>query len=165
LRYVATIGGREFAIDLDDEHHIVVDGQVLNVDMQRIESSQLYSLLVDHVSHEVVVEEAGHVFRVILNGELFEVRVEDERMRRLARAGHQLLPPAGEVQIKAPIPGLVTHILVEPGQAVSAGQTLALLEAMKMENELRAPREGTVSRVAVEAGQRVEQGQLLITIH
>jgi len=48
---------------------------------------------------------------------------------------------------------------------VSAGQALALLEAMKMENELRAPRAGIVSRVAVQAGQRVEQGQLLITIH
>lgn len=165
MKYIATINGREFTIVVENEHHVVVNGQRLEVDMQRIEPSQLYSLLVNSVSHEMVVEESGHLFRVMLNGELFEVRVEDERMRRLSRAGHQLPSPVGEAHVKAPIPGLLTRVLVEPGQVVSAGQTLALLEAMKMENELRAPRDGVISRVAVQPGQRVEQGQLLITIH
>ncbi len=165
MRYVATIQGREFIIDVEDERHVVVNGQTLEVDMQRIEASQLYSLLVDHVSHEVAVEEAGHCFRVMLHGELFEVRVEDERTRRLTRAGHQLPPFGGEVPVRAPIPGMVTRVLVEQGQKVSAGQAMVLLEAMKMENEIRAPREGTVARVAVEPGQTVEQGHLLVTIH
>ena len=164
MRYIATIGDREFVIDLEDEHHIVIDGQRLEVDMERIGPSSLYSLLVNHVSHEVAVEEGGHLFRVMLNGELFEVRVEDERTRRLSRAGHRLPPAVGEVQVTAPIPGLITRVLVEPGQRVSAGQAVALLEAMKMENELRAPKEGTVARVAVEPGQRVEQGEILLTI-
>ncbi|HEY63511.1 MAG TPA: acetyl-CoA carboxylase biotin carboxyl carrier protein subunit [Caldilineae bacterium] len=137
----------------------------MEVDMQRIEASQIYSLLVDHVSHEVAIEETGHLFRVMLNGELFEVKVEDERIRRLASAGHRLPPPTGEVQVRAPIPGLITRVLVKRGDAVSAGQPVALLEAMKMENELRAPREGTVAHVAVQPGQAVEQGQVLVTIH
>ncbi len=164
MRYIATINGSEFVIDLEDEQHIVINGQPLEVDMQRIEPSHLYSLLVNHVSHEIIIEESGHLFHVMLNGELFEVRVEDERTRRLTRAGHQLPPPTGEVQITAPIPGLIVRVLVEPGQQVSAGQAVALLEAMKMENEIRAPKDGSVVRVAVEAGQRVEQGQTLVTI-
>jgi acetyl/propionyl-CoA carboxylase alpha subunit len=152
-------------IDLEDAQHIQIDGQSLEVDMQRIEPTQLYSLLVERLSYEIVVEDAGYDFHVMLNGDRFDVRVEDERTRRLARAGHQLPPPTGEVQVKAPIPGLVTKILVEPGQTVAAGQAILLLQAMKMENELRAPRAGVVGRVGVAAGARVDQGQLLVTIH
>ena len=47
--------------------------------------------------------------------------------------------PDGELIIKAPIPGLITRLPVEPGQALAEGDTLVILEAMKMENELRAP--------------------------
>lgn len=165
MRYIATINGREYVIDLEDGQRIWVDGRALVVDIRRIESTHLYSLLVDSLSYEVAIEEMGHTFRVMFNGDLFDVRVEDERTRRLASAGHQLPPAPGEVQVKAPIPGLVTRLLVTPGDAVVLGQPLLCLEAMKMENELRAPRAGAVGRVAVEPGQRVEQGQLLLTIH
>ncbi|MCD6290181.1 MAG: acetyl-CoA carboxylase biotin carboxyl carrier protein subunit [Anaerolineae bacterium] len=133
--------------------------------MERINTSSLYSLLVDHMSHEVAVEEAGHLFRVMLYGELFEVYVEDERTRRLRQAGHRVVPSAGDANVQAPIPGLITQVLVEPGQTISLGQPVAMLEAMKMENELRAPREGTVASVEVEPGQRVEQGQVIVVIH
>jgi biotin carboxyl carrier protein len=165
VRYIATVNGREYVIDLEDGQRIRVDGRTLVVDMRQIEPSHLYSLLVDSLSYEMAIEEMGHTFRVMLDGDLFEVRVEDERTRRLASAGHQLPPAPGEIQVKAPIPGLVTRLLATAGDAVAFGQPLLCLEAMKMENELRAPRAGTVGRVAVEPGQRVEQGQLLLTIH
>ncbi|GAB4570132.1 MAG: biotin/lipoyl-binding protein [Anaerolineae bacterium] len=165
MRYIATINGREFTIDVDDTQHVWINGRPCEVDMHAVTGSNLYSLLIDHVSHEVVVEDAGRVFRVMLNGELFEVKVDDERTRRLSRAGHQLMPNVEETQVKAPIPGLISRVLVEEGQEVAAGQPVAILEAMKMENELRAPRAGTIRRVAVQPGERVEQGRLIVTIH
>ena len=61
-------------------------------------------------------------------------------------------------------PGLVLAIPIEEGQEVVAGQTVIILESMKMQNELKAPRDGTVARISAQVGASVEQGKLLVTI-
>ena len=66
--------------------------------------------------------------------------------------------------MKAPIPGLITRVLVEPGAQVGAGQALLILEAMKMENEIRAPFDGVVSSVPVTTGQTVIRNQVLAEV-
>ena len=71
--------------------------------------------------------------------------------------------PAPELgTVFAPMPGLVLRIEVTDGQSVEAGDTLLVLEAMKMENAIKAPAAGTVVRVAVAAGQAVEKGGVLV---
>jgi biotin carboxyl carrier protein len=97
-------------------------------------------------------------------GELVEIDVQDERTRHI-----QSLVGAGKIQkgggaVKAPMPGLVVKVLVEPGAAVSAGQGLVVLEAMKMENEIGAPRAGRVAEIAVHTGQTVESGARLLIL-
>ena len=72
--------------------------------------------------------------------------------------------PSGELPIKAPIPGLVSRLLVRAGDEVKAHQALAILEAMKMENEIKAPRAGVVKKIKVKAGQSVEQGAVMLTL-
>jgi biotin carboxyl carrier protein len=62
------------------------------------------------------------------------------------------------------MPGTIVKVPVEPGQEVKKGQTLVILESMKMENELKAPRDGVVGRVEVKAGQSVEQNKVLVTV-
>jgi len=71
---------------------------------------------------------------------------------------------AGPVTLRSPIPGRVAKLLAKAGDKVAAGQTIVVLEAMKMENELRAPRAGTVSEVRCAEGTPVEAGQDLATI-
>jgi pyruvate carboxylase subunit B len=96
------------------------------------------------------------------HGERVELEVLDERahhIRGLTGAADQRR--AAEV-LKAPMPGLVVRIQVEPGVRVSAGDGLVVLEAMKMENELKAPAGGVVKRVRVTAGEAVEKGQVLV---
>ncbi len=62
----------------------------------------------------------------------------------------------------APMPGKVLDVRVTPGQSVAAGETLVVLEAMKMEHHMAAPADGVVAEVRVEAGQQVENGALLL---
>ncbi|HIQ05951.1 MAG TPA: biotin/lipoyl-binding protein, partial [Anaerolineae bacterium] len=126
----------------------------------------LYSLLLDHASYEVVVEEGERSkdFQVMLGGEAYAVEVEDERSRRLAQASRGLKPPGGHVAITAPIPGMVVKVQVDEGDSVKAGQSVMILEAMKMENELRAPRDGVVRAVLVKPGDHVDQDQVLVTL-
>jgi biotin carboxyl carrier protein len=65
-------------------------------------------------------------------------------------------------QVKAPMPGLVLRVLVEPGQKVTKGEPLLVLEAMKMENMIKAPGDAIVSSVKAQLGQAVEKNQILI---
>lgn len=67
-------------------------------------------------------------------------------------------------RIKAPIPGLIKCVLVQPGDYVEIGQPLLVLEAMKMENEIRAPHSGTISSLKVNAGEDVSLHQVLVEI-
>ena len=71
---------------------------------------------------------------------------------------------AGGAGIKAPLPGVILDIKVKVGDAVSKGQTVAILEAMKMENNINADREGTVVSINVEKGQSIAEGTDIITL-
>ncbi|NLC76271.1 MAG: biotin/lipoyl-binding protein [Clostridia bacterium] len=73
-------------------------------------------------------------------------------------------PAGGGQQVVAPLPGSVLNILVNVGDKVTAGQTVLILEAMKMENEIAAPVSGTVTSLLVSKGQTVNTNEVLMTI-
>ena len=66
--------------------------------------------------------------------------------------------------LKSPLPGSITKILVTPGQAVKKGETLLMMEAMKMENEIKAEKDGVVAEIKVTVGQNVMNDEVLLTI-
>lgn len=72
---------------------------------------------------------------------------------------------AGSVKVDAPMPGTILDIKVGVGDSVNSGDTLCVLEAMKMENEIVAPQAGTVASINVGRGDSVEAGQVLITLN
>lgn len=163
MKYIATVNDREFVIDINREGEIVINGIPRVVDMQTIDD-RLYSLLLDGKSHDIFVDVQDEKYVLITSDGLFEVKVEDERTRRLAGLRRSLAAPSGEVLIKAPMPGVVVDIPVSKGQTVQAGEVVIIIESMKMQNEFRAPRAGTVHTVRVKVGDRVEQNQGLVSI-
>lgn len=72
--------------------------------------------------------------------------------------------PGAGAPVKAPLPGVVTEILVKAGEAVKKGQTVLVLEAMKMENNITAEADGSVTGICVSAGDSVMEGTTLLTI-
>jgi len=66
--------------------------------------------------------------------------------------------------LEAPMPGKVLRVLCQPGDTVASGQTLLIVEAMKMEHAIKAPRDGVVGEVRAEEGQPVSPGQPLVTL-
>lgn len=70
----------------------------------------------------------------------------------------------GSVKVEAPMPGNILDVKVSVGAAVTSGQVLCILEAMKMENEIVSPQDGTVASVNVSKGDSVEAGQVIITL-
>jgi len=164
MKYAATVGNQTFLIEVNRENEISVDDRPEAVDFHGIDQNSLFSLLLNNRSYEAFVEERDGEYQVLLQGRLYSVRVEDERARRLAQATRGFIPASGEIQIKAPMPGLIVAVPVQEGQAIQAGQVVIILESMKMENELKAPRAGTIGRVRAGKGQSVEQNQVLVTI-
>ena len=73
-------------------------------------------------------------------------------------------PAAGANSVTAPLPGTITKILVKVGDAVKTGDTVLMMEAMKMENSITAESAGTVKAILVEAGAQVQSGQALIEL-
>ncbi|MBE6203954.1 MAG: biotin/lipoyl-binding protein [Alistipes sp.] len=131
--------------------------------------------------YEATITEVEHnVAEVELNGKKYTIDVErSEAVASIPTVATPKAAPAaaapaaapaapkaaaGANSIVAPLPGSVVSISVKAGDAVKAGQQLAVIEAMKMENEILAPADGTVKAVHVSAGQAVQQGDALIDL-
>jgi biotin carboxyl carrier protein len=112
-------------------------------------------MIVDNRPYEMVF--APDLRSVQLEGLRHTIQVRDKEMQG-AR------PASGDGRVKAPIPGLIARLHVEPGQTVEAGQTVVVLEAMKMENEIRASKPGVVRQVHVQPGQTVVLNEALVEI-
>jgi pyruvate carboxylase len=104
---------------------------------------------------------------VVVDGWRFELEVEDAaradlrvRATRTRAAG----PGSGPFEVHAMIPGRVAAVAVAAGDRVTAGQTLLVVEAMKMQNELRAPRDGLIERILVGVGETIDLGDLLVVL-
>lgn len=164
MKYITTVGSHTFEIQISGEDEIVIDGQVRSVDFRPVLGQQIYSLLINGVSHEALVQRTEGGWEVLLQGRLYPVTVEDERERRLRQASSGQMVARGELKIKSPMPGMIVAVPVEAGQQVEKGDTLVVLESMKMQNELKAPRAGTVSSLRVKTGDSVDQNQVLVIL-
>jgi biotin carboxyl carrier protein len=163
MKYITTIGERQYTIEINRDDQITIDGETYPIDLRAIDEAT-FSLLIDNASHEALVETNNGEIEVQLRGRLYIARVEDERASRLSRSGGGLHAASGEVTIKSPMPGLIVAVAVSEGQVVKKGQTVVVLESMKMENELKAPRDGTIISIKVSPRQSVEQGQPLAVL-
>src|SRR5215510_14202110 len=164
MRYITTVEDKQYLVEIIDEKHVSVDGKIYNVDFESVSGQPVFSLIVDGKSHEAYVQEGDEIWQVLMRGQLYPVKVEDEREKRLRAAAGGGVAESGEYHLKAPMPGLVVTIPVEEGQEVKKGQVLLILESMKMQNELKSPRDGKVNRIKVKVGESVEQRQTLLSV-
>lgn len=158
-----SIDGRAFEVEVNlqqrtDQHlTVIVDGEVLDVNVPSLQGpEQMEWILVDNRPYEVVVDPSLRWIKAYDGMHSVEVQETDALVSR---------PVSSDGRVKAPIPGLVTRVLVRPGALVLAGQPLLYLEAMKMENEILAPRSGTVIELNVRPGQSVALDEVLVDIN
>ncbi len=106
---------------------------------------------------------------VTINGVVYDVTVEEKSgdsapiATQPATPAPAAVPAGGKVQVNAPMPGTVLKVNVAAGQTVNKGDSLCVLEAMKMENEITAPESGTVA-YAIAKGSTVKTGDLLVSL-
>ena len=155
------IDGTTYEVELGlaggDTHTVKVNGETLIVTLPRPEAvvTEMDWLIVNGWPYELTLDPNMQWLRAY-DG-LHTVEIHD-------RAQHVARPRSGDGRVKAPIPGLISRVLVAPGETVAAGQALVVLEAMKMENEIRAPFDGVVSSISTTVGETVLRGQVLAEI-
>lgn len=161
--YHVEVENRKFDIQITDEG-FVVNGKTLQWDVSSVQSGYFHVLL-DRRSFraEIVETDASRKSFVIkINGRTYPVVLKDKFDVLLEKMG--MNPNAGAKinNVRAPMPGLIIDLKVKNGDSVKAGDTLVILEAMKMENIIRAPGDATVKSVKVSMGDGVEKNQVLI---
>jgi biotin carboxyl carrier protein len=164
MKYVVRSGESQFDVDIDREGVVRVGGSVLDADLQPAADPTLDSLILGHRSYNLRVEPFDGNYRVQIDGITRDVEVEDERAHLLAGVKSPAAAGPGELAIKSPMPGIVIDVAAKVGDVVEAGQTLVVVESMKMHNEFTAPRGGTIRAVRVGIGAKVAQNTILLTL-
>jgi biotin carboxyl carrier protein len=164
---------RTYTIDLSGtEIPVMTEDGVFNAAVASVEAHAQVKKIGDH-RYIVMLPEGVVTVAIVRTGDRFEVQSEGVRWsasvrdeRDTLRAKFQGVGGGGaKIQdIRAPMPALVTKVLVEPGSEIKHGATILVLEAMKMENEVKAPRDGVVEKVLVKPGMTVEKDQVLVSL-
>jgi len=162
--YEVTIAEKVYRVELvrtEQQWKCKLDGHELPLDVVYAQDGML-SLLLQGKSYEVKQETVGAESNVVVGQERFSATVRDPRSFRSRR--HSGASEQGVMKIKAPMPGKVVRILAPAGTQVEMGQSVVVIEAMKMQNELKAPKTGVVKKINVEEGAAVDAGQALAEV-
>lgn len=161
-RIAVKIDGKPYEVELSLQQsasgrlNVVVNGEMLIVDVPDVQGREpIEWIMVENRPYEISIDSSLRWIKAYDGLHLLEVHDMDALVAR---------PASADGRVKAPIPGLVTRVMVSEGQPVEAGQPLLVLEAMKMENEIMAPRAGVVQSLSVEPGRSVNLGDTLVEI-
>lgn len=165
MKYHVLIGDTHHEVAVvsrDGGYDVTCDGETHHIDVATLRDGLAYSVLVDERSVDVTTEENGDKLDLLVAGSRYATEVLGER-EWLARS-IQADGDDGDLQVLAVMTGIVNDVLVAEGDAVTKGQVLFILEAMKMENEVRAEVDGVVAAVHVQAGATVELGDVIVEL-
>lgn len=173
-RYVVSLLGERYDVEVRPDGTILIDGNPVRASLVSTHpphptgrerprgSGKGCSLLLDGASFALIARGGrGGAWELELDGRSVSAEVLDPRADRLRRLSATAGADTGVAPLRAPMPGLVVQVAVDEGQVVEAGDTVLIVEAMKMENELRAPSAGRVKRLLATPGDAVEKGRLL----
>lgn len=154
----------EHSIVFEDATKGILDGKSFEWDVIEVKNGSFH-VIKDFKSYTVEVikaDVAEKSFLVSVNGNKYQLNVKDKFDELLKSLGFDDLNAKKVNEIKAPMPGLVLDVRVSVGDTVKKGDSIIVLEAMKMENIIKSPTDGTVSKINVKKGVAVEKNQVLI---
>ncbi len=154
-----------FAVDQVDGQWIINDSPAA-LDIQ-VQPNGLISVLLDNKSYTATVEKVDTKAKELvlkIDGQPYTVAIKEPIDQLLSSMGLDLKAMQKIEPVKAPMPGMVLKVLVEPGQQINKGDGLLILEAMKMENVLKATGPATVKAIKINERTAVEKGTILIEL-
>ena len=167
--YRLTLNEQEYELEVeehDGSFRVRLGDEWYPLELERIGDTARYSLLLNHEPMDVFAEEGPQGFHIVIGPRRFAITTPMLTRGRRADgpADVDADTDTGEWVLVSPMAGVIREVNVEPGDEVEAGQTIVVIEAMKMQNDLHARRAGTVKAVYVSEGQQVEHGAKLVVL-
>ncbi|MEP0860702.1 MAG: acetyl-CoA carboxylase biotin carboxyl carrier protein subunit [Ignavibacterium sp.] len=163
--FVSKIDDKKYSIKFLDESRLVLNEIEYNYSIKLLSSDNFILTLNNRTFICTVVENKNSNFEIVVNGELHKVishSLISYKAEELLKSKNQ--SHSSGMTVKAPMPGLILKIKKQNGDYVERGETVMILEAMKMENEIRAPISGTVTFNSIKEGTSVEKNIKLFEI-
>ena len=157
--YNVTFGSREYQVQINGDQ-ATVNGEPVKANIQALNHDGLHLLRRGNRAMELHLStQDEETLQVLVGGRRFVAHVNNP-----LRRGHGRGQNAAPGSLTAPMPGLIIDTLVKEGDVVEEGQSLVVMESMKMQMQIRAPHAGKVMELKVCAGQQVEKGALLVKL-
>jgi len=161
--YKAKIGEQDYDLAISRDG-VTIDDQLLDWDIVKLEENYFH-IVHNHKSYKAEILNIDHQSKSVsikLNGTKVDVSLKDKLDLLLEKLGMDQANTHKLNEVKAPMPGLILDIPISQGDEVTQGDTIMILEAMKMENVLKASGDGVVKSIKVKKGDSVEKNQILI---
>ena len=150
--YNAHIGGLQFELSSLDLNNLDIQGK----------APHFHLLHEGHKYTVKLVSMKGKQIQMEINGNLHTITIEDPVDQLVDKLGLNAPKEVILKDIKAPMPGLILDIMVKPGQQLSVGDPILILEAMKMENVIKAEGQGVVKKILLPKNSKVEKNQVIV---
>ncbi|MFN3916623.1 MAG: biotin/lipoyl-containing protein [Flavobacteriales bacterium] len=156
--------GQEYSVAINRDAEGTIDGEPFSAEVSKLHKD-VYRFEKDGKKYTIEVVKRSledKTFTLKINGKKAQVALTDKVDEMLKSLGFDLSKKKAVKEVKAPMPGLVLSISCADGDEVKTGDSLLILEAMKMENVIKSPGDGKVKRIAVNQGTAVDKNQVLI---
>ena len=162
--FVVTFNSRKKNVKLSGNNSIWVEDKEYNQELYQL-SGDTYLLKLDNKIYEIsVVKLDNDKFNISVDGKNYETIVRSLVQEKAVKLIELKTSAKNKLEVKAPMPGMVLKINKKAGDEVEEGESVLILEAMKMENDLRAHISGKIKYIYIKEGMTVEKGYILFAI-
>jgi biotin carboxyl carrier protein len=165
IDYVVKLDDISKTVRILDEEYILVDGTNKKYLLTELSNNRYLLKIENKIFEATLLTNTNGMMEVYLNQKAYKVNVltslQDRALKLLQQSN---LNHSTNTQVKSPMPGLVLKIYKKVGHRVTKGETILVLEAMKMENEIKSPIDGQISELNVKPGLAVEKNILLFIV-
>jgi biotin carboxyl carrier protein len=162
--FVVTVNSRKKNVRISGNDTIIVDDKEYNQELYHL-SGNTYLLKLDNKIYEISTDQIDHErFMISIDGKNFETLIRTSLQEEAVKLIELNATNSHKFEVKAPMPGIILKVKRQTGEEVIKGDSVIILEAMKMENDLKAHVSGIIKNINVIEGMVVEKGYTLFTI-
>ncbi|OGU77447.1 MAG: hypothetical protein A2V93_09685 [Ignavibacteria bacterium RBG_16_34_14] len=162
--FVVTINKKKVRVSIASENKAKIDGKEYNYSLSKLNGNS-YKLSVNNKSYLITaIKNGSEEFFVTLKGQTIEIKILSAIQEKAANLIEKTKVKHSITTIKSPMPGMILKIKKKVSEEIEQGDSLLILEAMKMENDIRSPVSGKIKEIKIKEGQAVEKGTPLMII-
>jgi len=162
--YVITINDKKRDVTISDNSEVIIDDTKHHYEVIELGRND-YVLRIDNRTYEISAQKNGaDEYSLFINGNAIDAVVRTGLQERASSLIEQSPEFKHKMEVKAPMPGMILKIKKREGETVEKGDSIIILEAMKMENDIKSPFSGVIKEIKVSENNPVDKGAILFSM-